>query len=119
MTKIISHTTAKAEIEILKFSEEEYTSIQDLAACNYSPEKIAVYLQVDKNLFLNLWYDKDSHVRKTYELGKLVADFEISNAQKDLAKKGNITSTQIFINLRKDTEIEAIRNQILFGHDAY
>jgi hypothetical protein len=103
----------------LKFSEEEYTSIQDLAACNYTPEKIAMFLQVDKKAFLKLWYDKESEVRKNYELGKLVAEFEISNTQKQLAQKGNITAAQVYLNFRKDTEIEAIRNQILFGHDAY
>ena len=103
----------------LKFSEEEYTSIQDLAACNYAPEKIAVFLQVDKKAFLKLWFDKESQVRKNYELGKLVAEFEISNAQKNLAIKGNITAAQVYLNLRTATEIETIRNQILFGHDAY
>lgn len=99
----------------LKFSEEEYTSIHDLAGCNYSPEKIALYLDVDKKAFLELWYQKESLVRQAYERGKLVADFNISNKQKELAEKGNITAAQIFIGLRKDTEVETIRNQCLFG----
>ena len=99
----------------LKFSEEEYTSIHDLAGCNYSPEKIALYLDVDKKAFLQLWYQKESMVRQAYERGKLVADFNISNKQKELAEAGNITAAQIFIGLRKDTEVETIRNQCLFG----
>ena len=102
----------------LKFSEEEYTSIHDLAGCNYSPEKIALYLDVDKKAFLELWYQKESAVRQAYERGKLVADFNISNKQKELAEAGNITAAQIFIGLREVTEVERIRDQILYGHDA-
>ena len=102
----------------LKFSEEEYTSIHDLAGCNYSPEKIALYLDVDKKAFLQLWYQKESMVRQAYERGKLVADFNISNKQKELAEAGNITAAQIFIGLREVTEVERIRDQILYGHDA-
>lgn len=102
----------------LKFSEEEYTSIHDLAGCNYSPEKIAIYLDVDKKAFLQLWHQKESMVRQAYERGKLVADFNISNKQKELAEAGNITAAQIFIGLREVTEVERIRDQILYGHDA-
>lgn len=102
----------------LQFSEEEYTSIHDLAGCNYSPEKIALYLDVDKKAFLELWYQKESAVRMAYERGKLVSDFNISNKQKELAEAGNITAAQIFIGLREVTEVERIRDQILYGHDA-
>lgn len=101
----------------LKFSEEQYTAIHDLAGCNYSAEKIALYLDVDKKAFLQLWYQKESMVRQSYERGKLVSDFNISNKQKELAEAGNITAAQIFIGLRKDTEVETIRNRILFGDD--
>lgn len=100
-----------------RFSDEELTSIHDLAGCNYSPEKIALYLDVDKKAFLQTWYNKESLVRQHYERGKLVADFNISNKQKELAEKGNITAAQIFISLREATEIERIRDQILYGHD--
>ena len=101
-----------------RFSEEELTTISEMAACNYSPEKIALNLDVDKKSFLQTWYNKESFVRMAYEKGKLEADFNISNKQRELAEKGNITAAQIFIGLRKETEIEAIRNQILYGHDA-
>ncbi len=101
----------------LKFSEEEMTAVHDLAGCNYSPEKIALYLDVDKKAFLQLWYNKESEVRKAYERGKLITDFNISNKQKELGEKGNITAAQIFIGLREATEVERIRDQILYGHD--
>lgn len=116
MKNQISHQIGLPE---LKFSEEEYISIEDLAGNNYSPEKIAIFLQVDKKAFLKLWFEHESEVRKRYEIGRLSAEFQISNAQKKLAEAGNITAAQIFLKIKENTEIEAIRNQVLFGHDAY
>jgi hypothetical protein len=101
----------------LKFSEEEFTSIEDLAACNYSPEKIALYLQVDKQAFMRLWYDIESNVRVAYEKGKLVSEFKINNKQKELAEAGNITAAQIFLKEAEKNEVNNIRNRILFGDD--
>jgi hypothetical protein len=101
----------------LKFSEEEFTSIEDLAGCNYSPEKIALYLQVDKQAFMQLWYDKESTVRVAYERGKLVSEFNINNKQKELANAGNITAAQIFLKEAEKNEVNNIRNRILFGDD--
>lgn len=102
----------------LKFSEEEMTAIHDLAGCNYSPEHIAIYLEVDKKAFIRLWYDKDSEVRKTYDRGKLKTEFNINNKQKELAEKGNITAAQIFLKEADKTEINNIRNRILFGDES-
>jgi hypothetical protein len=35
----------------LRFSEEELTTIEDLSGTNYSPERVALYLDVDKKDF--------------------------------------------------------------------
>ena len=101
----------------LKFSEEEMTAVHDLAGCNYSPEKIALYLDVEKKAFLQLWSNKESEVRLAYERGKLVAEFNINNKQKELAEKGNITAAQIFLKESEKNEVNNIRNRILFGDD--
>jgi hypothetical protein len=101
----------------LTFSEEEYTDIHNLAGCNYSPEKIALYLDVDKKAFWDVWYQKESEVRKAYERGKLVAEFSINNKQKEMAEAGNITAAQIFLKEAERTETNNIRNRILFGDD--
>ena len=102
-----------------KFSDEEYTAIHDLAGCNYSPEKIALFLEVDKKAFMQLWFDAASEVRRHYERGKLVAEFNINNKQKELAEKGNITAAQIFLKEAEKNEVNNIRNRILFGDDNY
>lgn len=100
-----------------RFSDEELTSIEDLAACNYSPEKIALYLDVDKKGFLETWNNKESYVRKSYDRGKLVAEFSINQKQKELAVAGNITAAQIFLKESDKNEVNNIRNRILFGDD--
>jgi hypothetical protein len=104
-------------MEELKFSEEEMTAVHDLAGCNYSPEKIALYLDVEKKAFMQLWHDQENEVRKAYERGKLVAEFNINNKQKELAEKGNITAAQIFLKEAEKNEVNNIRNRILFGDD--
>lgn len=93
------------------------TAVHDLAGCNYSPEKIALYLDVDKKAFLQLWGNKESEVRLAYERGKLIAEFNINNKQKELAEKGNITAAQIFLKEAEKNEVNNIRNRILFGDD--
>jgi hypothetical protein len=101
----------------LRFSEEEMTSIHDLAGCNYSPEKIALFLDVDKKVFLKLWYDNASDVRKAYDRGKLVSEYLINLKQKENAESGNITAAQVFLKEKENNDIENIRNRILFGDD--
>lgn len=101
----------------LKFSEEEFTAIHDLAANNYPPEKVALYLDVDKKAFLQLWYDKESTVRQAYDRGQLIAEFNVNNKQKTLAESGNVTAAQIFLKEAEKNEINNIRNRILYGDD--
>jgi hypothetical protein len=101
----------------MRFSEEELTSIEDLAGCNYTPEKIALFLDVDRKAFLSIWFQKESEVRQRYERGKLVSEFNINNKQKELANAGNITAAQIFLKEAEKNEITNLRNRILFGDD--
>ncbi len=100
-----------------RFSEEELTSIEDLAACNYSPEKIALNLDVDKKAFIETWNNPESYVRLAYEKGKLESVYKINLKQKELAVAGNITAAQIFLKESEKNEVNNIRNRILFGDD--
>lgn len=100
-----------------KFTDEELKSVHDLASANFSPEKIAKYLDREKDYFLKIWYDKTSEVRMNYDRGMLQSEFEIINKQNELAKTGNITSAQIFLKESEKQKTENLRNQILFGHE--
>lgn len=101
----------------LIFSDEELTTIEQLSGCNYSPEKIALYLDMDKKEFLKEWRNPNSLVRTSYDRGKLVSSFAINNKQKENAESGNITAAQIFLKESKEEEAKNILNNVLYGDD--
>ena len=99
------------------FTSDQLQQIEELSGCNYSPEKIALYLDVNKELFMKLWYDKENPVRYHYDRGLLVAEFAVISKQKQLAESGNITAAQIFLKEAAAQEINNIRNKVLFGDE--
>jgi hypothetical protein len=103
--------------EKLVLSDEELQSIMDLAACNFSPELVAKKLDIERSVFMHFWTNKEHDVRQAYEAGKLTAQFNIMNKQRELAESGNITAAQIFLKESKEIETNNIRNQCLFGDD--
>lgn len=101
----------------LIITDDEITIIEQLSGCNYSPEKIALYLDADKKEFMNLWQTKDSLVRVAYDRGKLVSSFEINKKQLENAQSGNITAAQIFLKESKEEEAKNILNNVLYGDE--
>lgn len=99
------------ELEFL--TEEEEKMIMDMAACNFTPSSIAKALDYSHKDFLQKWMDKRSAVRQAYDAGKLLADFQVINKQRELAESGNITAAQIFLKETKEREIANIRDKIL------
>ncbi len=83
----------------MKFSQEEYETIEQLAACHYGPREIAVYLEVPTEKFYNAWNNEEDRytegtIRYHYERGLLVARAEMEVKVLESAKAGNITSIQ-------------------------
>lgn len=101
----------------LLITDEDENIISELSGCNYSPEKIALYLDVDKKEFLKMWREKDSKVRIAYDRGKLIASFQVNQKQKENAQSGNITAAQIFLKESKEEEAKNALHNILFGDD--
>jgi hypothetical protein len=99
------------ELEFL--TEEEEKTIMDMAACNFTPSSIAKALDYSHKYFLQKWMDKRSAVRQAYDSGKLLADFQVINKQRELAESGNITAAQIFLKETKEREVSNIRDKIL------
>ncbi|OIQ22038.1 MAG: hypothetical protein BM557_01275 [Flavobacterium sp. MedPE-SWcel] len=96
-------------------TDDQIKTIEDLAAASYSPEKIALYLDLDKKQFLESWYDKLSEARTAYDKGQLEAEFLINQKQLELAKAGNITAAQIALKEIEKVKTDNILNQVLFG----
>jgi len=101
----------------LIITDDEITIIEELSGCNYSPEKIALYLDADKKEFMRLWQTKDSLIRIAYDRGKLVASYEVNKKQKENAQSGNITAAQIFLKESKEEEAKNILNNVLYGDE--
>jgi hypothetical protein len=99
------------ELEFL--TEEEEKMIMDMAGCNFTPSSIAKALDYSHKDFLQKWMDKRSAVRQAYDAGKLLADFQVINKQRELAESGNITAAQIFLKENKERDIANIRDKIL------
>jgi len=99
----------------IALSDEQLATIEDLAGVNYAPERVALYLDINKDLFMQHWYDHDSEIRIAYDRGQLQAEFMVNQKQQELAKSGNITAAQIFLKESEKIKTENIRNQVLFG----
>jgi len=91
----------------LKFSDEEFETIEHLAATNFTPKNMAIYLGVNFKDFEKEFQNKASKVSFHYNKGILSAAFEIENQLLKNAKSGNITAAQ---ESKKATEKRAFQN---------
>ena len=109
----------KSKLEVMRedvrLSQEEFEQIEDLAACNYSPEQIAKYLDINKADFMAAWYNHRHPVGHHYDRGQLIADAEINQKALETAKAGNLTAMQIYQKNRDTVKVENLKKQILFG----
>ena len=94
-------------------TEEETETIMDMAACSFTTTSIAKALGYSHKDFFKEWLNKRSAVREAYDAGKLLADFQVINKQRELAESGNITAAQIFLKEIKEREVANIRDKIL------
>lgn len=97
----------------LKLSQEEYETIENLAACNYGPRDCAIYLGADEKEFMIQYHTPDSLVRFHYNKGVLTAKFEVDNKLLENAKGGNITATQESKKAQQKQAFENHKNRIL------
>ncbi len=96
------------QVTELKLSQEQYETIEDLAACNYAPRQMAVYLDCDEAEFMRQYYKPDSLVRFHFNKGVLAANFEVDQKLLENAKTGNITASQEY---KKAAEKREFYNQ--------
>lgn len=96
-------------------SQEDFETIEDLAASNYGPDQVAKYLSLDKTDFREEWANLKSKIRHHYDKGQLTAEFEINQKLLDNARSGNITAAQIFEKNRDRVQTENLKKQIYFA----
>ena len=98
----------------LVLTAEQYLDVEHLAAINYDPHKIAIYLDVNYQKFLEEFNDEDSKIRYHYERGKLITQADIDKANLKRAKDGNLTSIQQWKKDAQVQKLENYKNKILF-----
>ncbi|WP_372744287.1 hypothetical protein [Lutibacter sp.] len=103
------------QVSELKLSQEQYEQIEDMAACNYAPTQIAIYLDCDQKEFLRQYHKPDSLVRFHYNKGILTAQFEIDEKLLQNAKTGNITASQEHKKAQEKRLFENQKLRILNG----
>lgn len=91
----------------MNFTPEQIEQIESLAGCNYSPEKIALYFDLNETEFMREWNDKASELRHHYDRGVLIAQAEMDMANLESAKGGSITAIQMH---KKDAYSQRIEN---------
>ena len=101
----------------LKFSEEELAQIEALSGAGYSPEKITMYLDVDKKKFLKEWKNKDTIVRYHYDRGLLLDSAAIAMKLAENAKGGNITAIQQLDKIQRAQRVENLKKKYLYGEE--
>lgn len=101
----------------LKFSQEEYEEIEDLASIGYNDAKIALYFDVSYKDFKKEFNDPNSLVKRHYNIGLTKSDASIGLALVANAAAGNITAIQQLEKLRKKTKVELIKQQIYFNNE--
>lgn len=97
----------------LVLTEEQYAIIETAAASNFSPSQIAIYLGLNKRLFLEQYHLKDSFIREHYDKGILVSQFEINSQLGANARSGNITAAQVFDKAQSKVLFENHKMRIL------
>jgi len=108
-------STEKEPYGSVMLSELDLSVIEEMAASNYAPSDIALYLSINKTAFLTEYRDIESVVRHHYDRGRLIADFEINQKLLQNAKSGNITAAQVYEKNRDRITVENLKQQIYFG----
>lgn len=98
----------------MSLTTEESETLEKMAACNYSPEKIALYLTIPEKEFMREWHNRDSEIRHHYDRGQLVADFEISRKRLENATAGNLTADQQHQKEIEKRRTEDVKKEILY-----
>lgn len=98
----------------MEFNEEDLTTIQKLAGCNYSTRQIATYLGIAVNLLFTEYQDTESPFYIAFQRGRLMAQADINMKLLDDAKGGNLTASAQYNKAYKANQLALLKDE-LFG----
>ncbi len=89
-----------------QFSQEEIATICECANMGFSLEQTAIVLQVSFDDFLTEYNDKDSDVRKSYDLGYLKSRLELNRKINALAQNGSAAAQSEMRKIQSEQDIK-------------
>lgn len=98
----------------LLLSDEQFETIEGLAALNYTPAEMAIYLELDLGAFKKAMNKENSKIAFHITAGKLRRKFLVSDKLRLNAESGNITAAQELNKIDRRAEVEAIKRKIMF-----
>lgn len=98
----------------MNLHDGELEELEDLAANNFTLREIAAYFLVSYKEFKQAFEAPESILRRHYDKGKLASKNTAETAMRENAEGGNITAYQIFEKKREATELEELKESILY-----
>lgn len=97
----------------MELSDEQYGKIERLAALEYEHNKMALYLGVDEESFINEAADKDSkiyyHISRGILKSRAVEEMKLLKK----AEEGSVTASQQLIKLRSARSLDKFKKDLL------
>lgn len=82
----------------MDFTEEQLTEIQNMAGLFFTPEEIAINIEVDPDDFANLIKSQSGEAYKRYMAGRFASDVELRKAVQQAAFNGSSPAQQTMIS---------------------
>lgn len=101
----------------LKLTDEEFETIQQLSALNYTKSQIAMYMDIPLQEFVRACNLPNSKILFYLNKGKLESDFLINQKLQLNAESGNITAVQELNKMKTAIYVEQVKSRILYGED--
>jgi hypothetical protein len=100
-----------------QLSDDQLLELEKLAALTYSTEEIAIYFNVDFELFTEEVNNPSSKINYHLRRGKLISNAKKYMSLLDSAEGGNVTAVQQLDKVLRDKSFEVSRDDIIFGPD--
>lgn len=102
-------------MKTLDLTNEQYEQIESMASVLYTSDKMAIFLGVDVNEFVELANNNDSAIYRAIKRGQLMSEYDINLNSLVSAKAGNATQMQRLDKIRSLNEFEAHKRKVIYG----
>jgi hypothetical protein len=91
----------------MKFTAEEIDCIREMAGLFFTPEEIAINLEVNTNNFINEIKSKSGDAYFAFISGSLTGDLKLRSGIMKAAEHGSHPAQTVMLKIKEDSEIKA------------